>query len=243
MNPWLPAGVDAVLARGLAKSAPARYESCAAFVDALERACRPVEEPQPARQAPPQPPSPQVPLKSAAEELPPTAWRRLPACRVPTHRDARRTPPQAPSLRCGRHFGPEDGAPGGRGGGRSGSSGLADLDKAPQRAQLRVRVGQSETIPPAGRQVKVPVTTAAGCPWTAATDAPWLSITSAAGKGNGDLVYTVARNESPAPRTGTIVIGGQTHRVTQAGALPRPIAATSSTRRPCLRGPRRRPGA
>ena len=81
VNPWLPAGLDAVLARGLAKSAAARYESCAAFVDALERACRPVEEAQPVRQVPPPqappPPSPQPPLKSADEDLPPTVVRRL----------------------------------------------------------------------------------------------------------------------------------------------------------------------
>ena len=54
MNPWLPAGVDAVLARGLAKSAAARYENCTAFVDALEQACRPAAPPPPP--PPPQPP-------------------------------------------------------------------------------------------------------------------------------------------------------------------------------------------
>ena len=62
MNPWLPAGVDVVLARGLAKSAAARYESCAAFVEALEQACRPAASAAPA----PPPPQPIV------ADLPPT---------------------------------------------------------------------------------------------------------------------------------------------------------------------------
>ena len=83
-------------------------------------------------------------------------------------------------------------------------------------------------IPPAGQQMKVPVGTAAACPWTATTDTPWLSITTASGKGNGEIVYTVAQNTGQYPRTGVINIGGQPHTVQQSADAPKQTACDPS---------------
>ena len=85
-------------------------------------------------------------------------------------------------------------------------------------------MSQAETVPAGGRQVKVPVTTATGCPWTAATDAPWLSITSATAKGTGDLVYTVAPNTGQSERTAVIAVGGRQHTVRQEASAPAELA-------------------
>ena len=67
------------------------------------------------------------------------------------------------------------------------------------------------------------VTTQAGCQWTAATQATWITITSgAAGTGNGQVKYDVARNKSNNARTATIVVAGQNVTVNQAGKPPDP---------------------
>jgi hypothetical protein len=52
-----------------------------------------------------------------------------------------------------------------------------------------------------------------GCNWTAASDSLWITINSSAG---GAVNYSVASNGG-AVRTGTIMVQGQTHTVTQAG--------------------------
>ncbi len=64
----------------------------------------------------------------------------------------------------------------------------------------------------------VNVTSGSGCSWTAATTDNWITITSgSSGTGNGTVTYTVASNTSTSQRTGTIIIGGQTHTVAQSG--------------------------
>lgn len=57
----------------------------------------------------------------------------------------------------------------------------------------------------------------ASCGWTAASNDPWLTITSGAGPGSGGVQYTVAANTSPAGRSGTLTVAGQTVVVNQAG--------------------------
>ncbi len=62
----------------------------------------------------------------------------------------------------------------------------------------------------------VNVTAGGGCSWTATSNAAWVTITSGAnGTSNGTVGFTVAANSGPG-RQGTLTIGGQTFRVSQA---------------------------
>lgn len=73
-----------------------------------------------------------------------------------------------------------------------------------------------QTIPSAGGAGSVDVLAGAGCSWTASSGAAWLSITSgASGSGNGTVAFSAAPEESGAPRTGTLLIAGQTFTVSQ----------------------------
>jgi CubicO group peptidase (beta-lactamase class C family) len=61
------------------------------------------------------------------------------------------------------------------------------------------------------------------CAWTAVSNASWLTIDSGSpGIGNGAVTYWVAGNPTTAQRSGTLMIGGQTFTVTQAGTLAPP---------------------
>src|SRR5205085_919854 len=62
------------------------------------------------------------------------------------------------------------------------------------------------------------VTVENGCTWTAvSSDTSWLT-TSSSGNGNGTVNYAFTQNTSSSQRSATILVGGQTHTVTQAGA-------------------------
>ncbi|MGE3178769.1 MAG: BACON domain-containing carbohydrate-binding protein [Vicinamibacterales bacterium] len=86
-----------------------------------------------------------------------------------------------------------------------------------------------ESLPAAGGEGSVEVTTGAPCAWTASSDAPdWLSISGASvGTGSGRVRFAAAANPGP-PRTGHLGIGGQTLTVVQQGApcliMLRPVA-------------------
>ncbi|MGA3097515.1 MAG: FG-GAP-like repeat-containing protein [Bryobacteraceae bacterium] len=58
------------------------------------------------------------------------------------------------------------------------------------------------------------------CPWSAIPTVTWLTATPASGAGNGTVDYYVYPNSAATPRTGTIVVAGQTFTVTQAGLNP-----------------------
>ena len=59
------------------------------------------------------------------------------------------------------------------------------------------------------------------CPWTAASDASWLTIAATSGAGNASVTYSYqARGAFTQPRTGTIAVGANAFRVTQAGVSP-----------------------
>src|SRR6218665_3261795 len=61
------------------------------------------------------------------------------------------------------------------------------------------------------------VTTEAICPWVAVSNAGWITnVRPASGRGNGTVTYSLVANNTDAPRTGTIAIGGQTYTVRQA---------------------------
>lgn len=55
-------------------------------------------------------------------------------------------------------------------------------------------------------------------PWRASSVTPWITVTqgTAWGRGDGDLHYTVAANDSASPRVGTIVACDQTLTISQA---------------------------
>jgi hypothetical protein len=77
----------------------------------------------------------------------------------------------------------------------------------------------SIAISAAGSSGFVDVSSSAGCAWTATTSAPWITITSGgSGNGDGTLQYTVAPNGASFARTGTIVAGGKSFTISQAGS-------------------------
>jgi YD repeat-containing protein len=54
------------------------------------------------------------------------------------------------------------------------------------------------------------LTTGSGCQWNASTNAPWITLTSpVSGTGSASIAYSVAQNNDPKPRTGTITVAGQ----------------------------------
>jgi hypothetical protein len=74
----------------------------------------------------------------------------------------------------------------------------------------------STTVPQSGGSGSVNVTAGAGCPWTAVSQAPWIVVTSgASGNGNGTVQFTVQARMGGGPRSGTILIAGQTFTVNQ----------------------------
>ena len=81
-------------------------------------------------------------------------------------------------------------------------------------------VNPSQTIGAAGGEGRVAVTTQAGCGWTASGGAEWLSISNGTGTGSGEVSFIAMANPGTETRTATIVVGGQTHVVTQTGAAP-----------------------
>ena len=64
----------------------------------------------------------------------------------------------------------------------------------------------------------ITVTAASTCSWTATNTASWITITSgASGTGNGSVFMNIAANNTNLERTATLLIGGQTATITQAG--------------------------
>lgn len=62
------------------------------------------------------------------------------------------------------------------------------------------------------------VKTDSGCEWKAVSNAGWISIVSgSSGKGKGTVKFSVQENRESAPRTGQIVVAGQTFSVNQKG--------------------------
>ena len=85
-----------------------------------------------------------------------------------------------------------------------------------------------QTIPAAGGEGRVTVTTDAGCAWTAASMVPWITIGSTSGSGGTVLTYTVAATTGPG-RTGTLQIAGHTLTVTQGQGCAFTLNPTAAT--------------
>jgi len=71
------------------------------------------------------------------------------------------------------------------------------------------------------------VSTAAGCTWTATPNASWLTVTGGgSGTGPGTVTFNATANTSTTPRSGTILAGGRTFTVQQAGTTGCTVAVT-----------------
>jgi hypothetical protein len=70
-----------------------------------------------------------------------------------------------------------------------------------------------------GGSATIGVTAGNGCAWTATSQAGWITIAGgASGSGNGTVSLAVALNAGSA-RSGTVVVAGRTHTITQASGL------------------------
>jgi len=76
----------------------------------------------------------------------------------------------------------------------------------------------SASIPASGGPGDVLVQNLATCPWTATSTVDWITITAgSSGVGIGVTSFSVAPNSAPNSRTGTLMIGGRSFTVIQAG--------------------------
>lgn len=73
------------------------------------------------------------------------------------------------------------------------------------------------TVPSTGGRPFFVVTTASACSWTATTTADWITIPMPGGTGSGSVTFSVAPNGNRRPRSGPIVVAGQTVLVVQEG--------------------------
>jgi hypothetical protein len=82
----------------------------------------------------------------------------------------------------------------------------------------------SHTIPAEGATRTVTVTASdASCAWTAGPNVTWIGLPAGgSGTGSGAFDYVVPANPATEPRSGGILVGGQTHAVTQEGQKVEP---------------------
>jgi glucose/arabinose dehydrogenase len=68
-----------------------------------------------------------------------------------------------------------------------------------------------------GGMGSVQITAPMGCSWSATTRSPFISFTSmTSGSGNGTVMYSVSQNMTSSPRLGTVAVGGNLVKITQA---------------------------
>jgi subtilisin family serine protease len=88
----------------------------------------------------------------------------------------------------------------------------------------------NQPFPSSGGTGSVSVSTISHCPWTASSNANWITITSgSSGTGNGSVVFSVAANNSPNSRTGTLTVAGFTVTVTQNDACVYTLSQSSDS--------------
>ena len=74
------------------------------------------------------------------------------------------------------------------------------------------------TFPGEGGAGSVAVTVGSACTWSATASAAWMAVTAGGtGSGPGTVAYSVAANPATESRSGTLMIAGQSHAVTQEG--------------------------
>lgn len=90
---------------------------------------------------------------------------------------------------------------------------------SPKTVSVREQGAPESTSDPRGRTSvppKLTVTTSKqNCRWMASTRTPWIQLLDARGKGDGYIRYTVMKNTSGSPRTGTIEVDRQTVTISQ----------------------------
>ena len=85
------------------------------------------------------------------------------------------------------------------------------------------------TVPAAGGNTQISVTTTPACSWTAASNVGWLAVVGiGTGTGNGNVVISATANTG-AQRAGTMLIGGQVLNVTQPGSCAASINPASTS--------------
>jgi hypothetical protein len=83
--------------------------------------------------------------------------------------------------------------------------------------------GSSQTIDAMGGRHSVAVSTQAPCRWTATSQASWIAIAAGdSGTGSGTVTLAVSANGTE-PRSGTVLIAGQTFTITQLGTPAQPV--------------------
>jgi hypothetical protein len=82
----------------------------------------------------------------------------------------------------------------------------------------------SHTVGSEGGSRTVTVTASdVSCAWTAAASVSWVALTGGGtGTGTGTFAYAVAANPGTDPRTGTILVGDQTHAIVQEAKAVEP---------------------
>ena len=106
-------------------------------------------------------------------------------------------------------------------------------------AGLRVSVTQGEgctyaiapssySVPPSGGSSVIVITAGPGCPWTASSNDNWISVSADSGNGTGTVGFTVAPSSGP-PRTGTLIVAGQTFTVTQSAGCNYSVSPLTNT--------------
>ena len=72
----------------------------------------------------------------------------------------------------------------------------------------------------AGGTGNITVSAGFGCTWSAISNDSWIFISAGNnGSGNGTVIYTTAISNLTASRTGTIIVAGQIHTITQTGII------------------------
>ena len=94
---------------------------------------------------------------------------------------------------------------------------LDNLTYVPGSACVSFIAPPSASSPAAGGSGSFGVNAPANCSWTVASNAGFLTVTSGAtGSGSATVSYSVAGNNTPSVRSGTITVGSFTHTVNQA---------------------------
>jgi len=91
----------------------------------------------------------------------------------------------------------------------------ADLILSPSSGTCSYSVPTQTAVAFGGATANVAVTTTAACPWAASSSVPWITVNTPWGVGSGNVSYIVTQNTG-APRTGTLVVGGQNFLIKQA---------------------------
>lgn len=108
----------------------------------------------------------------------------------------------------------------------NGERGRIRQDAAPCAFELSAT---EQRVPAAGGTGRITVTAVAGCAWSAQADAAWVVVSGGStGTGTGNVTFTIASNPGTT-RAASIVVAGQTVKITQEGNVATPPAASGAS--------------